>query len=103
MSQYSARQWPRPDRRGSHDRDRFFDAIIKGGFEPYLRLGDSWMADDRYPRLRRRVPQDFERWARAAVTVVRHYEAQSEGRLKYVELWNEPELQQFWDAPRQVF
>lgn len=85
------------------DSDRFFDAIVQGGFEPYLRLGDSWNADERYPRVRRRSPAHPANWAEAAVAVVRHYEARSEGRLRYVEIWNEPDLRQFWDASPEEF
>lgn len=37
------------------------------------------------------------------MTVVRHYEARSQGRLQYVEIWNEPDLRQFWDATPEEF
>ncbi len=83
--------------------DRFFDSIISGGFEPYLRLGDSWNAAEGYPRPRRRAPIHLDNWVAAAVAVVRHYEARSQGRLRYVEIWNEPDLRVFWDASPEAF
>lgn len=85
------------------DSDRFFDSIIAGGFEPYLRIGDSWNAAERYPRPRRRAPLQLDHWVEAVVTVVRHYEARSQGRLRYVEIWNEPDVRVFWDASPEAF
>lgn len=37
------------------------------------------------------------------MAVVRRYEARSQGRLRYVEIWNEPDLRVFWDASPEAF
>ncbi len=78
--------------------DAMWRAIVQGGFEPYLRLGDSWN-NARPPA----NAQELANWARAAVEVVRHYR---QGKwngfttaFRYVEIWNEPDLAQFWPRP----
>ncbi len=81
--------------------DAAFDAILAGGFEPYLRLGDSWRV-----RRERRAPTNPENWVQAAVEVVRHYHrraAEAGIPLRYVEIWNEPNFKQFWDASPTEF
>ncbi len=82
--------------------DRVFQAILDGGFEPYLRLGDSWNT----PGLERRAPTNPQNWVRAAVEVVRHYRqmaAEAGIPLRYVEIWNEPNSKHFWDSTPQAF
>ncbi len=83
--------------------DKVFRAILAGGFEPYLRLGDSWTVRG----LTQRAPINPENWARAAVEVVRHYDEISRQvgvPLRYVEIWNEPNFKQFWDgSPREFY
>ncbi|HIQ02355.1 MAG TPA: hypothetical protein EYH30_09580, partial [Anaerolineales bacterium] len=77
--------------------DRVFRAILDGGFEPYLRLGDSWTVSG----LEQRAPTHPENWVRAAVEIVRRYRqmaAEAGVPLRYVEIWNEPDNRQFWDA-----
>lgn len=78
--------------------DRVWQAIVEGGFEPYLRLGDSW--NNAKPPAN---AQERANWVRAAVEVVRHYrQGQWNGfatPLRYVEIWNEPDNQQFWPKP----
>ncbi len=84
------------------DRSDFaWRTIVVGGFEPYLRLGDSWN-DVRAPE----NPRERAQWAQAAVQVVRHYyQGQWNGfrtPLRYVEIWNEPDLERFWPEPRNL-
>ncbi len=84
------------------DRSDFaWRTIVDGGFEPYLRLGDSWN-NVRAPG----NPRERATWARAAVQVVGHY---YQGRwngfhtpLRYVEIWNEPDFGRFWPEPRNL-
>ncbi len=83
--------------------DRAMRGILKGGFAPWLRIGDSWHVGQGVPPMRRRVPLDRARWVRAAVETVRHYRDMARQRLQYVEIWNEPDLRQFWDAPVKEF
>ncbi len=86
--------------------DEVFRAILAGGFEPYLRLGDSWGMGRGYPPIRRRAPTNPSNWVRAAVEVVRHYRAlaaEAGVPLRYVEVWNEPGNRQFWDDTPEAF
>jgi len=78
--------------------DQVWRSIVSGGFEPYLRLGDSYNNS--------RPPADStERanWVKAGLEVIRHYRT---GRwsgfntpFRYVEIWNEPDNAQFWPRP----
>ncbi len=83
--------------------DRAMRSILDGGFEPYLRLGDSWQIGHGGAPLKRRIPADRTRWIRAAVEIVRHYRQMCGPKLRYIEIWNEPDLRQFWDAPVEEF
>jgi len=90
-----------PKSRESYDfrvSDAVWSAVTSGGFEPYLRLGDSWN-NVRAPHAER----EMKNWAQACVEVVRHY---CQGKwngfstaVRYVEIWNEPDNQQFWPRP----
>ncbi len=86
--------------------DRVFAAILAGGFEPYLRLGDSWNNGRGYPAADPRAPTNPENWTRAAVEVTRHYlemARQAGIEMRYVEIWNEPDGSKFWDGTRDQF
>lgn len=86
--------------------DTVYRAILAGGFEPYLRIGDSWSNGAGYPAASPRHPTNPANWVRAAVEVVRHYQdAALWGKqpLRYVEIWNEPDGSRFWDADRGSF
>jgi hypothetical protein len=86
--------------------DRVFAAILAGGFEPYLRLGDSWNNGKGYPAADPRAPTNPGHWSQAAVEVTRHYLAlanQAGVPMPYVEIWNEPDGAKFWDGTREQF
>jgi len=86
--------------------DIVFESIVSNGFEPYLRLGDSWESGGNFPKADPRAPTNPDNWARAAVDIVRHYRdlAQQHGvPLRYVEIWNEPNHPQFWNSSPLVF
>jgi hypothetical protein len=87
--------------------DRVFAAILAGGFEPYLRLGDSFSSGRGAPPISPRAPTNLDNWVQAAVEVTRHYRAmanQAGVKMRYVEIWNEPDNGKFWDAtPEQFF
>jgi hypothetical protein len=86
--------------------DKVFSAILAGGFEPYLRLGDSWNNGRGYPAASPRAPTNPAHWAQAAVEVTRHYRAMAQEagiQMRYVEIWNEPDGAKFWDGSREEF
>lgn len=78
--------------------DTTCQAILDGGFELYLRLGDSYNNS--------RAVTNRANFVKAAVEVVRHYKemAASRGRaMRYVEVWNEPDGGRFWKGTREEF
>lgn len=81
--------------------DAMWQAILGGGFEPYLRLGDSYNNVTPPANARERA-----NWVNAAVEVVRHYrQGQWSGfstPFRYVEIWNEPDNQKFWPRPHHA-
>jgi len=83
--------------------DRVFRSIFEAGFEPYLRLGDSWNINSRFGKVERRAPLNPDNWVQACVYVVRRYKAMANGKLLYVEIWNEPDHRRFWDASARDF
>ncbi len=83
--------------------DRFFQAILDGGFEPYLRIGDSWSIGSKFSPIKKRAPVNRQNWVHAAVEVVRHYRKMAGSRMRYVEIWNEPDHRKFWDSSPHEF
>ncbi|MCC7491387.1 MAG: hypothetical protein IT204_03525 [Fimbriimonadaceae bacterium] len=80
--------------------DRVWRAIVSGGFEPYLRLGDSWNNGVGFPPAKPRAPVHRANFVRACVEVVRHYTDPAlwgPSKVRYVEFWNEPDGR-FWDS-----
>ena len=79
--------------------DSAWKSITEGGFEPYFRLGDSW--NDAKPPAN---ALERSNWVRAGIEVLRHYRTGKWGGFttgfRYVEVWNEPDFQQFWPKPR---
>ncbi|MBN2452855.1 MAG: hypothetical protein JXB40_01160 [Candidatus Omnitrophica bacterium] len=82
--------------------DKIFDSIRDGGFEPYLRLGDSYN-NVRIPRNER----ELMNLSAAAVEVARRYiEKSCDGlgpEIRYVEIWNEPDFKRFWPGDFDMF
>lgn len=70
--------------------DPVFDAIVDGGFEPYLRIGESYEAGGAPVPSR----DQFDAWAQAAVDIVGHY--LDRGSFRYVEIGNEHTNPDFW-------
>ncbi len=83
------------------------DAVIKGavdaGLEIMYRLGMGTEASR--PRVFLEVPKDYAKWARICAHIVAHYvEGWANGftytdNFKYLEVWNEADLQEYWPAP----
>ena len=80
-----------------HSSDDVFRSIVDGGFEPYLRLGDS------FSNATPPTAGQFSNWEQASLQVIRHYrEGAMNGftsNLRYIEIWNEPNNQTFWPSP----
>lgn len=76
--------------------DESFTAIVSGGFEPYFRIGDS-------AKIKPPTDSELSNWVSAAVEVIRHYNSTnsqwSANNIKYVEIGNEPNSQNFWPPP----
>lgn len=86
--------------------DDYFASIVNGGFDVYLRVGDSAGTAAGFPAKNPRTPANFANWAQAAVHVVGHYtDTVRWGRnaVRYVEVWNEPDSTHFWDADLETF
>ncbi len=78
--------------------DNVYRAILDGGFEPYLRIGDS------YNNVRR--ISHLANWVQAAVQVVRHYQDPAlwgRAPLRHAEIYNEPDSPHFWRGTRLEF
>ncbi len=80
-----------------HTSDDTYHSMIDNGFEPYFRLGDSFNSSTP-PTV-----SQYPNWEQAALQVIRHYrEGAMNGitsNLRYIEIWNEPNNQQFWPPP----
>jgi len=96
-----------PGKASSYDfeaSDRYWKAIVDGGFEPYLRIGDSYNNGRGYPKASRH-PLNQANFVQAVVAVVYHYtDARLWGptKVRYVEFWNEPDGR-FWDGTPREF
>ncbi len=80
--------------------DLRMDMIHENGHEIYFRLGNSWNNSSE-------VPQNIPNFIEAAKNVIRHYtEGLWDGYvfpITYVEVWNEPDNQQFWTGSMLQF
>lgn len=77
--------------------DEVFAAIVNNGFEPFFRIGDS------YNNSTPPTDSQLNNWVQASVNVLKHYrQGQWNGfnnSFRYVEVWNEPDNEQFWPKP----
>lgn len=74
--------------------DSVFSAIVDGGFEPYLRIGDS------YNNVSPPGSTQLANWVQASVQVLKHYRQGQWGgfnnSFRFAEIWNEPDNTTFW-------
>ncbi|MGA9347496.1 MAG: hypothetical protein WBW48_01665, partial [Anaerolineae bacterium] len=82
--------------------DRELEAINRVGAEVLFRLGESWGSPVTYV-----APQDHAAWAQAAVHIAKHYnDGWADGfhwDIGYWEIWNEPDITQFWAGTREEY
>ena len=86
--------------------DEYFAKIVDGGFDVYLRIGDSAGSAAGFPAGSPQAPDNQANWISAAVHVVGHYTDSGRwGRnpVRYVEVWNEPDSSHFWDGTPTEF
>ena len=71
--------------------DRYIQAALDAGTEPFYRLGCNIEHGAKYGT---RPPKDFGKWARICEHIIRHYnEGWADGfhhNIRYWEIWNEP-------------
>jgi alpha-N-arabinofuranosidase len=94
-----------PDDESNYDftsTDRELEAIERVGGEVLFRLGESWGSPVTYV-----APQEHAAWAQAAVHVAKHYnDGWADGfhwDIEYWEVWNEPDITQFWTGTREEY
>jgi xylan 1,4-beta-xylosidase len=80
--------------------DRVLGAIVGCGAEVFFRIGRSWSADPS-------PPADFDKFANIVKHVAMHYnDGWARGfhyKVRYWELWNEPDLSRAWGPGTQPF
>jgi len=88
-----------------HYTDEYLAAIVKGGAEPYYRLGVTIEHGSKKYTIH--PPKDYAKWARICEHIIRHYnEGWANGfhyGIKYWEIWNEPENPPMWTGTREEF
>ncbi len=80
--------------------DKCVEAAVRNKVVVMYRLGMGTEA--MLPRKWCKPPEDFDKWARIAVNIIRHYnDGWANGfhyGLKYWEIWNEPDLKEYWSG-----
>lgn len=81
--------------------DQYIKSIFECGQEIYFRMGISWDGDPT-------PPPAPEKWAKIVVQILKHYnDGWNNGynfAIKWVEIWNEPDLDIFWSgSPSEYF
>ena len=78
--------------------DKYISSIVNSGSNVYYRFGESASNNEKL----RQPPTDFIKWANVCKHVVMHYnDGWNNGfyyNLKYFEIWNEPDLNGFWNG-----
>jgi len=77
--------------------DRHISMMLRVGARVIFRLGYSWSDPPKNS-----PPADYEKWANICLHIVKHYnEGWANGMnqaVKYWEIWNEPDIEQFWNG-----
>ncbi len=97
-----------PDRQENYDftqSDFYIKTITDMGINIIFRLGYS--AEYKTPVHHNAPPASYDKWADIAAHIVRHYnDGWDNGQklgIKYWEIWNEPDNNQFWTGPPEQF
>ncbi|HEY0942729.1 MAG TPA: hypothetical protein VGE08_21755 [Steroidobacter sp.] len=85
--------------------DRYIQSLVDLKAEIIFRLGES--AELTKVKYYNQPPADYEKWAKVAVNIVRHYnDGWANGHsfdIRYWEVWNEPDLAQFWSGTAEQY
>src|SRR3989339_1329143 len=100
-----------PDNPANYDfekTDTYVNAVFALGAEPVYRLGYSIEKDvfDNKYRIHNTPPQDLMKWVKVCLNIVKHYDQlgiKNGKRIKYWEIWNEPNLKNFWTGSAEEF
>ena len=83
--------------------DEIVQEIRDAGAEVFFRIGYSW--ED--PPVHNQPPENPAKWAEIAAHVVAHYNTGWNGghewNIRFWEIWNEPDIEQFWTGTPQQF
>jgi xylan 1,4-beta-xylosidase len=86
-----------------HVSDSLAANIYNAGGKLFYRFGQSYNPEPMYIQ----PPPDMEKWADVCVQIIKHYnEGWNNGyyyNLDYFEIWNEPDLPEFWSGTTQEY
>lgn len=86
-----------------HFTDSIVQNIYQAGGKVFYRFGQSYSYDTLYSM----PPANFDKWAQSCVQIIKHYnDGWANGfsyNMDYFEIWNEPDLPQFWRGTVQEY
>ncbi|MGI6148696.1 MAG: GH39 family glycosyl hydrolase, partial [Limnochordia bacterium] len=86
------------------DAQAFMEHVLEMGMEPVLLLGYSapWFSTNGRPT---GPPRRLNDWVEYALRTIESFgfDEQGRSRIKYVEVWNEPNIEQFWTGTQQEY
>jgi hypothetical protein len=86
-----------------HFTDSIVQNIYNAGGKVFYRFGQSYSNDTLYSM----PPANFDKWAQTCVQIIKHYnDGWANGfsyNMDYFEIWNEPDLPQFWRGSVQEY
>lgn len=92
-----------PDNYVFEQSDEYIGKMKAGGFEMIYRLGYSADVSAKHNV----PPSDFGKWASVCANIARHYnDGWANGyhyNIRYWEIWNEPDIQNFWKGTREEY
>jgi beta-xylosidase len=85
--------------------DTFLKPLRSLGVGVIFRLGYSM--EEPVLRVHNAPPKNFEKWARVCLNIVKHYNSGWDNgfhdRIEYWEIWNEPDITEFWTGTPQQY
>ncbi|MEM2922115.1 MAG: hypothetical protein QXF26_07345 [Candidatus Bathyarchaeia archaeon] len=82
--------------------DKHISMMLRTGTRVIFRLGYSWSDPPKNS-----PPKDYDKWAEICLHIVKHYTEGWAGGMvrsvKYWEIWNEPDIEQFWNGTLEEY